>query len=428
MQAIATRKAIKRLIPLLGICFFISIIDRTNVSVASLTMNADIGMSAAAYGFGAGIFFIGYFLFEVPSNLALAKYGARRWIARIMITWGVISMAMYFISNETTFYIFRFLLGAAEAGFFPGVVFFLYQWFDQKNIAKVLATFFAFGPLANAVGAPLATAIMSAWGWQWVFVVEGIPAIILAFVVLRILPDSIEDAKWLTAEEKVALRSAVAKPTEHVSWVKALRDPQTMLMCLQYFLIMTSSYALVLWLPQVIKSLGADVGLTGWLTAIPFAAAAVGMVLWGRHSSKTGERIWHTVIPCIAACLAFAVGAYTKEPVLALALLSVAATAVYAAPSAFWSLPRTYVSGAVAATATALANSFGNLGGFVGPYLNGWMRDLTGGFELGLALLGIPILLGGLLTFITARMASPKTESQQTDESLPAVVSAQTSA
>jgi hypothetical protein len=231
MQAIATRKAIRRLIPLLGICFFISIIDRTNVSVASLTMNADIGLSAAAYGFGAGIFFIGYFLFEVPSNLALAKYGARRWIARIMITWGLISVGMYFINNETTFYIFRFLLGAAEAGFFPGVVFFLYQWFDQKNIAKVLATFFAFGPLANAVGAPLATAIMNTWGWQWVFVVEGIPAIILAFVVLRVLPDSIEDAKWLTTDEKLALRSAVAKPQQHVPWMKALKDPQTILMC-----------------------------------------------------------------------------------------------------------------------------------------------------------------------------------------------------
>lgn len=406
MHTIATKKAIWRLIPLLGICFFIAIIDRTNVSVAALTMNADIGLSAAAYGLGAGIFFIGYFLFEVPSNLALTKFGARRWIARIMITWGVIAIGMYFIHDDVTFYIARFLLGAAEAGFFPGVIYFLYQWFDGKNIAKVLAIFFAFGPLANAIGAPLATGIMEFWGWRWVYVVEGIPAIVLAFVVLRLLPDKIEDATWLNAAEKVALRSALPAPTTHVRWISALRDPQTILMCLQYFLIMTSSYALVLWLPQVIHSLGADITLTGWLTSIPFAVATVGMILWGRHSSRTGERIWHTVIPCIAATLAFAIGAYTKQPVLAMVLLSVATVAVYAAPSAFWALPRIFASGAVAATAAALANSFGNLGGFVGPYLNGWIREATGGFELGLALLGIPILLGGLLTFVTARMAT----------------------
>ncbi|WP_169747808.1 MFS transporter [Pseudonocardia acaciae] len=401
-------RAVRRLVPLLGVCFFVSIIDRTNVSVAALTMNAELGLSAAAYGFGAGIFFVAYFLFELPSNLALERFGARRWLARIMVTWGVISVGMAFIQNDVTFYLARFLLGAAEAGFFPGVVYYLYQWFDGRNIARVLALFSAFGPLANAVGAPLATSIMQAWGWRWVYVIEGIPAVLLAFVLLRALPDSIEDARWLSATDRRALREGLgAGPARPVSWRTALRDPQSVLMCLQYLLIMTSSYALVLWLPQIIRSFDVGIGLTGWLTAVPFAVATVGLLAWGRSSARSGETLWHAVLPCLVAAAAFVAGAFTRQPAAALVLLSVGAAAIYCAPVGFWSLPRTFVSGAAAATATAMANSFGNLGGFVGPYLNGWIRDATGSFELGLALFGLPVLLGGLLTFVTIRMARP---------------------
>jgi MFS transporter, ACS family, tartrate transporter len=403
MYSAVAALAIRRLVPLLGICFFVSIIDRTNVSVAALTMNADIGLSATSYGFGAGIFFIAYFLFELPSNLALERFGASRWLARIMITWGVISIGMGLIHNDITFYVARFLLGAAEAGFFPGVVYYLYQWFDSRHIASVLATFSAFGPLANAVGSPMATSVMGVWGWRWVFVVEGVPAILLAFLLLRFLPDRIEDARWLSPDQQRTLREAVGTPTRRVSWRAALRDRQTVLMCLQYLLIMTSSYALVLWLPQMIRAFRVSVSATGWLTAIPFAAATIGLVLWGRSAARTGEKLWHAVIPCLVASAAFILGAFTTQRAFALVLLTVGAVAIYCAPVGFWSLPRTFVSGAAAASATALANSFGNLGGFIGPYLSGWVRDATGSFSLGLALFGVPVLLGGLLTFVTIR-------------------------
>jgi MFS transporter, ACS family, tartrate transporter len=404
----ATTKAAWRLIPLLGICFFVAIFDRTNVGVASLEMNADIGLSNAAYGFGAGVFFIAYFLFELPSNLALNRYGARRWIARIMISWGVVSILMAFMFNDISFYVMRFLLGAAEAGFFPGVVFYFYQWFDSRSLAKMMGIFFAFGPAASVIGSPLAAWIVETFSWHWVFVVGGVPAILLALVVLRVLPDRIDDADWLTTEEKRALAEALpdSRATEHAPWTAALKDRQTILMCLQYLLIMTSSYALTLWLPQVISALGNDTMATGWLTAIPFAAAAVGMIIWANHSTRTGERVWHTVLPCLLAGSMFALGAFVSSPGLALLMLSLAAVGVYAAPSAFWALPRTFVSGSVAAAGTALANSFGNLGGFIGPYLNGWLRDLTGGFEVGMALLGIPITLGGLLTFAVVRLTT----------------------
>lgn len=413
MYATSVSTAVRRLVPLLGACFFVSIIDRTNVSVAALTMNTDLGLSAAAYGFGAGIFFVAYFLFELPSNLALERFGARRWLARIMVTWGIVSIGMGLIQNDVTFYIARFLLGAAEAGFFPGVVFYLYQWFNSRNIARVLALFSAFGPLANAIGAPVATSIMQAWGWRWVYVVEGVPAVLLAVVVLRALPDTIEDARWLTDEQRRALREGLGHDpasARRISWRTALRDPQSVLMCAQYLLIMTSSYALVLWLPQIIRSFDVSIGQTGWLTAIPFAAATLGLLAWGRSSARTGEKLWHAVVPCLAASAAFVAGALTEQPAWALALLSVGAVAIYCAPVGFWSLPRTFVSGAAAASATALANSFGNLGGFIGPYLSGWIRDTTGSFELGLALFGVPVLLGGLLTFVTIRMARPPSD------------------
>ncbi|MBC3191167.1 MFS transporter [Pseudonocardia sp. C8] len=413
------RKAARRLVPLLGVCFFINIIDRTNVSIAALEMNADIGLSAAAYGLGAGIFFIGYFLFELPSNLALDRYGARRWIFRIMLTWGLISAGMALVDGPTSFYVLRFLLGAAEAGFFPGVVYYLRQWFGQREFARVLAGMSAFGPAANALSAPISTWILVTLGWQWVFVIEAVPAVVLAVVVLRYLPDRVEDARWLTPTERDEVREQLPDPTSgHVRLREALTDSQTVLMSLQYFLIMTSSYALVLWLPQVIKALGVSTVATGWLTAVPFAVAAAGMVWWGRHTTRTGEYVWHAVVPCGAGAVAFLLGAWVNSAVMSMFLLSVAAFAVYTGASAFWALPRRFVTGAAGAAALAVANSFGNLGGFVGPYLTGWIRESTGSFDLALAALAVPLLLGGLLTFRTGRSRpGPITERTTTPHS-----------
>lgn len=398
------RKAARRLVPLLGTCFFINIVDRTNVSIAALEMNADLGLSATAYGLGAGIFFIGYFLFELPSNLALERFGARRWIFRIMLTWGVISGAMALTQGPTSFYVLRFLLGAAEAGFFPGVVFFLRQWFGQKDFARVLAVLSAFGPAANALGAPISTFILVSMGWHWVFVVEAVPAVVLAFVVLKYLPDRIDDARWLTPAEKEEVRGGLDRlPGGHRSLREALVDGQTVLMCLQYLLIMTSSYALVLWLPQVVKGLGVSTVATGWLTAVPFAVAAVGMVLWGRHSGRTGEYVWHAAVPCFVGAAAFLLGSQVEGAALSLLLLSVAGFAVYTAANAFWVLPRRFVTGAAAAGAIAVANSFGNLGGFVGPYATGWLRDATGSFAVALGALAAPLLVAGFMAFVTGR-------------------------
>ncbi|WP_432563588.1 MFS transporter [Kineococcus sp. SYSU DK003] len=406
MHANATRKAAGRLVPLLGLCFFVSILDRTNVSIAALEMNADIGLSATAYGLGAGVFFLGYFLFEVPSNLALERFGARRWIFRIMVTWGLLAAAMALVQGPTSFYVLRFLLGAAEAGFFPGVVHYLHQWFGRREYAKVLAALSAFGPAANALGAPLSTTILTNLGWHWVYVLEALPALVLAVVVLRALPDRVADARWLSEADKQALTAHLAAEdtvSAHVPLRQALRERQTVLMCVQYLLIMTSSYGLVLWLPQVVQALGVSTTATGWLSAIPFAVAAVGMVLWGRHSTRTDEQRWHAVVPCVLGAAAFALGAVAGTPLLSMVLLSVAAFAVYTGASAFWALPRLFVTGTAAAAATALTNSFGNLGGFVGPYLTGYVRDATGSFTLALALLAVPLLAGGSMALVTGR-------------------------
>jgi ACS family tartrate transporter-like MFS transporter len=395
---------------LLAVCYFINIIDRSNIAIAALKMNPDIGLSAAAYGLGAGVFFIGYFIFELPSNLFLSRFGARRWIFRIMISWGIVSILMCFVWNETSFYIVRFLLGAAEAGFFPGVIYYFSQWFDRRSLTRVIGLFYAVIPIASAIGAPLSTGLLVTVGWRWLFAVEGIPAIILAFVVLKFLPDRIEDAKWLTAEQKAELSVGIEKTdrtTHNKGAVRAaLRDPQTILLAFEYFFLSLGTFAVSFWLPQVIAAMGFSAGNSGLLSAIPFVFAAILVPLWAFHSSRTNERYWHAIIPMIAGAIVFTAGAFVHAgPWVQIAFVSVGFALVLMAASAYWSTPRVLAIGGAAAASIAIANSLGNLAGFVGPYVTGLLSQATGSFSLVLSLLGVPLIVAAVLGAIAGRMA-----------------------
>jgi len=414
MRSDAVKLATRKLLPLLAICYFINIVDRTNISIAALKMNPDIGLSAAAYGLGAGVFFIAYFIFELPSNLFLSRFGARRWIFRIMISWGIVSLLMAFVWNDTSFYVVRFLLGAAEAGFFPGVIYYFGQWFDRRSLTRIVGLFYAVVPLASAVAAPVSTALLVGIGWRWLFVLEGVPAIILAFFVLRLLPDGISQAKWLTDAQKAELQAGVEKPDPAAhnrgALRIALRDPQTILLAIQYFLLSLGSFAVTLWFPQVIAAMGFGAAGSGLLSAAPFVFAAILVPIWAFHSSRTNERYWHAVIPIIASAIVFTIGAFVSgSPILSIILLSLGLALSLMAASAYWSIPRILSVGGAAAASIAIANSVGNLAGFVGPYITGILKDATGSFTLVLSLLGVPLVLAAVISLIAGRMGERKT-------------------
>jgi MFS transporter, ACS family, tartrate transporter len=410
MRNEAVSIATRRLLPLLGICYFINIIDRSNIAIAALQMNAQIGLSAAAYGFGAGAFFITYFIFELPSNMFLNRFGARRWIFRIMLSWGIISILMAFVWNEWSFYTVRFLLGAAEAGFFPGVIYYFGQWFDRRNLTRVVGLFYAVIPVASALAAPISTMLLTSVGWRWLFVAEGVPAIILSFVVLRLLPEGIQQARWLTPAQKDQLTGALdvdptAPTTAFAGIGRVLRDPQTILLAVQYFMLTLGQFAVNLWLPQVIQSFGASTVASGFLSAIPYALAAILIPLWSIHSARTDERFWHAIIPIVAAAIVFTIGAFSPaDPVLQITFLSIGLALALMAAAAYWSIPRILAIGAAAAASTAIANSLGNLAGFFGPTIAGGLVQATGSFHIVLALLGIPLIVAAALSAITGRM------------------------
>ncbi len=418
MERDVVTKVTWRLVPFMMLLYFVAYLDRVNIGFAALTMNADLGFSATVFGTGAGIFFLGYVLFEVPSNIALEKFGARRWIARIMITWGLLSCAMAFIQGQTSFYIARFLLGAAEAGFFPGMILYLTYWFPPAQRAKIIATFFVAVPLSNVIGAPLSTALMGIdafgfKGWQWLFLLEGAPAILLAFVVLAYLSDRPEKATWLTDAEKQTLARALAadapRETRH-SLKDALSDPRIWTFGFVYFGITVAIYGLGFWLPQIVQSFG---GLStmqiGLVTAIPYAFASVVMLLWGRHSDKTGERVWHVAIPAFAGAAGFLVSAaLAGSPLLAFIALNIAAAGVFSTVPPFWTLPTALLSGIAAAGGIALVNSVGNVGGYLGPFIVGYLRDVFQSFAGGISALGgFMALTGVLVLFATRKSAAP---------------------
>ena len=403
----ALRKARWRLIPFLFLLYVVAYLDRVNVGFAALDMNRDLGFSAAVYGFGAGIFFVSYTLLEVPSNLMLARLGARVWIARIMVTWGVASVAMAMVDSAATFYGLRFVLGAAEAGFFPGLLYYLTHWFPARERGRAVALFMTATAMAGVIGAPMSSALLrldgfaGLHGWQWLFIAEGVPAILLAPVVLWRLPERPGQAAWLTPEERAALSREMAADEAraagaHVTLGPALRSGRLWALSLLYFCLVLAFYGVSFWLPQIVQAAG-DLGSATvvLVSAIPYMVAAVGMVVVGISSDRSGERRWHVAVPAMVGAGGFLLAVAVSASVpLSLVALSIAALGIWGALGPFWTLPPAFLRGTAAAGGIAVINSVGNVGGFVGPFVVGWLREATGSFSSGLVLLAGGLLVG----------------------------------
>jgi len=396
VAASAMRKITVRFVPLLFICFIVSFLDRVNVGFAALTMNKDLGFSASIFGFGAGLFFLTYVLFEVPSNLMLERYGARVWIARIMITWGLVSALTALVAGPLSFYAIRLLLGAAEAGFFPGVIFLLLHWIPPAFRGRVIGSFMAAMPVASAIGSPISglllnmDGLLGLHGWQWLFLIEAVPAVLLAPVVLYVLSDKPADAAWLTDAEKAWIQQQVSSGIGagaghgHSGLRSVFTDPRVLLLALAWFGLTGINYGLSFFLPQIVAAFGLPIVTTGFLSAVPFALAGVAMVFWGKRSDRMRERRNHICLPALLAVAGLVGTAYASILVTKLAFLCIAAMGVFSALPLFWSLPPMVLSPATAAAGIAVVNALGNLSGFVQPNIMGFLKDRFGGFEGGL--------------------------------------------
>jgi ACS family tartrate transporter-like MFS transporter len=407
-----TRKVLWRIIPFVFALYVVSYIDRANIGYAALQMNQELGLSSSAFGFAAGVFFIGYFLFEVPSNLALARFGARVWIALILIVWGVVASLGAFVHSALQLYVLRFLLGAAEAGFFPGVIIYLTYWFRAKDQATSVALFTAAIPVSYLIGAPLSTWIMdhaTAWGlsgWRWMLLLEGLPALLGGSACYLFLTDTPEQAHWLAEDEKRWLGTQLAKDREerpHVrtltTW-QAIAAPKVLLLALIYFIYQAGSLGVGYWMPQIIASLSGHVAnfQIGLLAMAPYAIATCAMIAWSAHSDRTGERQMHSALPLLLAAVALGATGLTRNPIASLSLLSTALAGLYAFKAPFWSLPGLFLSRSTAAISIASINSIGNLGGFAGPYMVGLAKGSSGDPLSGLLFLSGLLLLAFLLT------------------------------
>jgi MFS transporter, ACS family, tartrate transporter len=408
MEEAVVRRLTWRLVPFLFLLYVVAYLDRINVGFAALQMQQQLGFTDAVYGLGAGVFFAGYFCFQVPSNLVLERVGARRWIALLMMMWGVISAAMALVSGPRSFYALRFLLGAAEAGFFPGVIFYLRNWFPVRARARTVARFMTAAPLAGVLGGPISGALLELHlkaglaGWQWMFLMEGIPAVLLGAVTFIYLVDSPERARWLAGAEREWLLAALDREKKDVpastGTFSALKMGRIWMLALVYFGLNTVSYGVSLWLPKMIKSLSGVSNFTvGMLSAIPYIAAALAMVAVGLHSDRSGERRWHTAVPALAGAIALTGAAYSTSVGPSILLISVAVLGVFSMMGPFWSMPTSLLSGTAAAAGIAFINSIGNLGGFVGPYVIGRVRTSTGQFKGGLLLVSAALAISGVV-------------------------------
>ncbi len=423
MDAIETRtirKVMWRLLPFVFLCYFVAYLDRVNVSFAKLQMDQAFGLSELAFGFGAGLFFIAYFLLEVPSNLALDRFGARLWIARIMLSWGIISGAFAFIrpiasatgiSPEWWFYILRFLLGIAEAGFFPGIIFYLTLWFPAVYRARVVALFMLAIPFSSIVGGPVSGALLNLTGagldgWQWLFIMEAVPSILMAFGVIFYLTDRPALATWLHEDERTWLDTRLGnekrnkEAAEHISIGRALSDGRVLACALIYFCLNASSYGVAFFLPTIIKGFGVNNVQTGLLSALPFVFGAVGMVLLGRASDRSQRRREFVCLSLLLAMIGVGGAGLASSPAVVLGLLCLGQIGVSAMPPLFWPLPSTFLAGTSAAAGIAAINSLGNLSGFFGPYVMGYLKDLTGSFTAGLLALAACALLGAIVVML----------------------------
>lgn len=412
-----------KLIPFLILCYFLAYLDRVNVGFAGPTMSKELGFTASVFGFAAGIFFIGYFIFEVPSNMALHKFGARVWIARIMFTWGILSAAQAFVVGPTSFNVVRFLLGAAEAGFFPGVIFYLTLWFPSAYRGRVVGWFMFAIPLSTVIGAPISGVLLNLdgalglHGWQWLFILEAVPSLLLAFFVLGYLPNRPRDAKWLTDEEKQWLsrqleaeqraREAVVR----LSWTQTLFNIRVIALGFAYMGIVVPLYGLGFFLPQIIKAFGGGNIENGLINSFPYAIGAVCMVLWGRWSDKRGERKWSVALPLLAVAVGLILASYTNDLTLKILAISVASFGIFSAFAVFWTLPTSFLSGAAAAAGIAWINSIGGLGGYIAPMVFGHLKDAYGSDFYGMVFLGAVAIVGALIVLWVGH--DPQTENTQ---------------
>ncbi len=404
------RKVAWRLIPLLLACYVVAYLDRVNVGFAKLQMIDQLGFSDTIYGLGAGMFFIGYFLFEVPSNIILHKMGARVWIGRIMISWGLISAAMMFVTTPTMFYVMRFLLGIAEAGFFPGIILYLTYWYPADRRARITAMFMTGIAIAGVIGGPVSGIIMKytngiyGWqGWQWMFLLEGLPSVALGLVVIMMLDDRISEAQWLTEEERALLAHNIAKDEAHKedeSFLRIISSGKVWLCAAIYFSYVMGVYGVSFFLPTIIKSMGhTDVVEIGLISSIPYSVSVVVMLLVARSADRTGERRWHVAIPGMLGAVGLALSVIlAKDGTLAIAALTLGLSGIMTTLPLFWSLPTAFLAGTGAAAGIALINSLGNLAGFVSPYAVGWLKDATGSTDAGVFLLAAAMVVGVLLT------------------------------
>jgi MFS transporter, ACS family, tartrate transporter len=405
VETSALRKIYLRLLPFAVLSYFLAYIDRINVSFAGLTMRGDLHLSAAEFGFAAGVFYWAYFLFEVPSNIILEKVGARLWIARIMISWGILAGLTALVTGTTSFAALRFLLGAAEAGFFPGIVLYFTYWLPSRHHARIVSGFLIGLPIAVAAGAPISTALLGLdgllglRGWQVMYIAEGIPTVVIGIFTLFVLTDRPEQATFLTAEERAWVAETLAAERRAKEAVRTfsvwqgMYNPKVLLLALNYFGIVTASLGMLIFIPQIIKSLGTFSNMTvGWLTMIPYIAGGISLVVWGRISDRMGERRWNLLGACILATVGLVIAGMTMGTWWALVGMSIAAMGFYGSKGPFWAMPPMFLTGTAAAASIAWINSLGNLGGSIGPWYVGLMKDATGSFAgglYGLALLGL---------------------------------------
>ncbi|WP_321822632.1 MULTISPECIES: MFS transporter [unclassified Burkholderia] len=399
-----------RILPFLLTCYTLAFLDRINIGFAKLQMQNDLGFSDAVYGLAAGIFFVGYVLFEVPSNLWMLRVGARKTISRIMVLWGITSAATLFVRNDTMFYCLRFLLGVFEAGFLPGMLFYLTYWYNEKRMARVIAIVTLAGPIGGALGGPMSTWILTKFsgahglaGWQWMFLLEGLPCVVLGVVARFFLTDRPSDAKWLTETEKCLLVAELGSPApKHRSFAHVLKDPRIYLMCAAYFCVIASMYVVSFWLPTILKERGVTNMLhIGLYSAIPHAVAAFGMYFGSRSSDMHRERRYHSAVPALVGALAIAGAALlTGQLVTSLLLLAIANTMMYMAYAVFWATPSEYLKGDSAAGGIALINTTGLIGGFMSPTFIGWIKTLTGSTQFGLLGMSCVLAIGSLLLLV----------------------------
>jgi MFS family permease len=410
-EAKTYRKVDVRIVPFLFFCYILAYLDRVNVGFAKLQMLKDLSLSDAAFATGAGIFFIGYFFFEVPSNVLLKKFGARTWIARIMISWGIISACMIFVKGAWSFYAMRFLLGLAEAGFFPGVIFYLTLWYPSRLRSTRTAWFVAAIAVSGVVGNPISGWIMDSFsgamklaGWQWLFLAEGIPSILVGIWVIFYLESSIEEAKWLTQEEKTFLAQNLQAEDRHKTehkLVHAFASGKVWVLCAIYFTLMIGLYGIAFWLPTIVKAFGVkgyrEVGL---ITAIPYGVAVIGMIFLSNHSDRTGERRLHYVANVVAGAAGLILsGVFASSPMLAMIFLSIGTLGVIGSMPLFWPLPSAFLAGTAAAAGIGIVNSVGNLGGYVGPNIPIWAKHVSSNPSAALYIIAVILLIGAALTY-----------------------------